>query len=244
MKICSKCKIEKEITFFGLLKKSKDGHRSTCKDCRKIERFEQSETFQIYYETNKITIREKARIRGEKYRAQNRNKINENRRNNLKYKKTMAAYQLNNKESIREKGRIYRRNKLSNDPVYKIQNLVSARIRLAIKKNGSISKYLNYSIVELKNHLESLFEPWMTWQNHGKYNAKVWDDNNPSTWTWQIDHIIPHSIFEYTSMEDDEFKLCWALSNLRPLSAKLNCIEGSKRTRHKNENFNTSIFGQ
>jgi len=32
--------------------------------------------------------------------------------------------------------------------------------------------------------------------------------------TWQVDHIKSHSEFKYTSMEDEGFKLCWALINL------------------------------
>jgi 5-methylcytosine-specific restriction endonuclease McrA len=74
----------------------------------------------------------------------------------------------------------------------------------------------------------------MNWNNHGKYNAKTWDDNDPSTWTWQVDHIIPRSDLPYTSMEDDNFKKCWSLDNLRPLSAKQNIIEGSQKIRHLN----------
>jgi len=30
-------------------------------------------------------------------------------------------------------------------------------------------------------------------------------------------------------MEDENFKKCWALENLRPLSAKQNIIEGNRR---------------
>ena len=65
------------------------------------------------------------------------------------------------------------------------------------KNNKSILKYLPYSMQELKQHLERLFEPWMSWKNHGRYNAETWDDNNSLTWTWQLDHIIPHSKFIY-----------------------------------------------
>ena len=60
----------------------------------------------------------------------------------------------------------------------------------------------------------------MSWKNYGVY--------------WHIDHIIPQSDLPYTSMEDDNFKLCWALDNLRPLEAKQNLLDGAKRTRHKN----------
>lgn len=76
----------------------------------------------------------------------------------------------------------------------------------------------------------------MNWNNHGKYDPKTWDDNDPNTWTWQLDHIIPHSEFKYTSTEDEEFKKCWALNNLRPYSAKKNLIDGASKIRHKLKN--------
>lgn len=91
-------------------------------------------------------------------------------------------------------------------------------------KNGSLVQYLGYSIEDLMRHLEGLWEPWMNWDNWGLYNADTWDDNNSSTWTWHIDHIKRHREFDYDSMEHPEFRKCWALSNLRPLSAKENVI--------------------
>ena len=72
----------------------------------------------------------------------------------------------------------------------------------------------------------------MNWQNKGSYRVKTWDDNDQTTWKWQIDHIIPQSDLPYTSMEDDNFKKCWALENLRPLSAKQNIFDGTNRVRH------------
>jgi len=30
-------------------------------------------------------------------------------------------------------------------------------------------------------------------------------------------------------MEDENFKKCWSLDNLRPLSAKINILDGNKR---------------
>lgn len=73
----------------------------------------------------------------------------------------------------------------------------------------------------------------MNWYNYGIYNKNIWDDNDKTTWRWQLDHIIPHSLFKYTSMEDNAFKQCWALTNLRPYSAKNNILDGAKRVRHK-----------
>jgi len=87
------------------------------------------------------------------------------------------------------------------------------------KKGSSVLYYLGYSIQELKKHLEYQFDPNMTWNNYGTY--------------WHIDHIIPQSDLPYRSMEDDNFKKCWALSNLRPLEAIQNMRDGAKRTRHQ-----------
>jgi hypothetical protein len=86
---------------------------------------------------------------------------------------------------------------------------------------------------ELREYLEQRFEPWMTWNNYGTYKGEdIWKDNDITTWTWQIDHIIPQSDLPYSSMEDDNFKKCWALENLRPLSAKQNWLDGVKKVRH------------
>lgn len=82
---------------------------------------------------------------------------------------------------------------------------------------------------ELHDHLESLFEPWMNWDNHGIYDVTSWNDDDSSTWTWQIDHIIPQSKLPYTSMDDENFRKCWSLSNLRPLSAKQNVNDNNHR---------------
>lgn len=73
----------------------------------------------------------------------------------------------------------------------------------------------------------------MSWKNRGKYISKEWDDNDSTTWKWQLDHIIPQSDLPYDSMEHENFHKCWALSNLRPLSAKQNQLDGATKIRHK-----------
>lgn len=98
--------------------------------------------------------------------------------------------------------------------------------------NLTIQNYTGWTFRELKKHLEEQFEPWMTWDNRGKYVYSSWDDNDSSTWIWQIDHIKPVSEFEFKTKTDPGFKECWALSNLRPLSAKQNQIDGATRIRH------------
>lgn len=119
------------------------------------------------------------------------------------------------------------------DPQARIHHSVSSSIRNHLKNNGKKFSALPYSGEDIIKHLESLFEPWMSWDNYGKYDPKSWNDDDQSTWTWQVDHIIPASTFKYSSVEDEEFKKCWALNNLRPLSSKQNYFDGVHRTRHK-----------
>lgn len=127
------------------------------------------------------------------------------------------------------------------DPAYRIHKSVSYSIWCCLKNNDSsknnqsCSQFLTYSDQELKEHLEKQFESWMSWNNYGAYRRSVWDDNDPSTWTWQIDHIIPQSDLPYQSMEDEKFKICWSLTNLRPYSSKQNLLDGVQRNRHKNK---------
>jgi hypothetical protein len=124
------------------------------------------------------------------------------------------------------------------NPNFRIRRSISHFIWRTLNNNNSSKdgesclKYLGYSIEELKIHLENQFEPWMIWDNHGKYIKSQWNDNDQDTWTWNIDHIIPQSDLPYSSMEDDNFKKCWALTNLRPLSSKQNNIDGTNKLRH------------
>lgn len=147
-------------------------------------------------------------------------------------------YHKANPEINKKAKKKYRRRKRETDPIFRLRSNISRHIGYALKQNGSSKngisfiKNLPYSFDELKLHIEALFEPWMSWENQGRYGAKEWDDNDPSTWKWQLDHIRPHSTFYYETIDCDEFKNCWSLSNLRPLSAKQNNLDGTRRARH------------
>jgi hypothetical protein len=193
------------------------------------------------------------KIQDTNYRVENKEEISDRRKrqyaeNSAPAIQRAAAYYLNNKEiladvkvyqgvhkeQLKVSRRAYKKNRKINDPFFKLKERMSSAIYLGLKSNGvskggkSIIEYLPYSIRELKEHLEKQFESWMTWNNYGMYNAKTWDDNDLTTWTWNIDHIIPQSIFRYTSMSDINFQECWSLSNLRPLSSKTNRIKSDK----------------
>ena len=217
MKKCSKCQIHKELSEFYKNKSKDDGLSSECKICAKQTRKEK-------YDTNPDYERE-------------RSKTNRKLKPQYYVEKT-KQWRANNSERVKCIRDAYQKLKWNNDPTYKLRQTISKLINQGLKSNGSsknkqsCSKYLPYSFQELKELLEKQFEPWMNWSNWGVYNPKTWNDNDKTTWTWQIDHIVPHSTFSYTSMNDERFQKCWELSNLRPLNSKQNLLDGLSKIRH------------
>ena len=147
----------------------------------------------------------------------------------LKEREFRKSMSDEDKKRYRKYSKKYKEKKRK-DAIFNIQNKISCAVRSSLKsrsldKTIPTFKILNYSPKELKEHLEKQFEPWMNWDNWGTYRVDIWDDNNQSTWTWQIDHIIPISSFKYNSSDDENFQKCWSLGNLRPLSSKENLIK-------------------
>jgi hypothetical protein len=231
---CKKCSQEKDNSLF-VKKKKKDGtiyYLYTCLECNKNYN---KNYFVSYYLNNKsklvVTSQEwyKNNIDKKKDYDKKYGKINKDKK-----RKYDQNYLSLNKDKINNRIYNYRKNRRKIDPAYKLRKSISYSVWYYLnlnnsdKNNQSVLKFLPYTIVELKNHLESQFETWMTWDNYGAYHISNWIDSDQSTWKWNIDHIIPQSQLPYTSMEDDNFKRCWSLSNLRPLSAKENLLKGNK----------------
>jgi hypothetical protein len=236
METCTKCGIEKDDSCFSKSKIGVRGLKPRCKECSKKDnaqyRLTHPDQSIQYYANNKDKIRKYQQEHTEEYKERQR-------------KRRVAK-----KEELREKKRAYdagrkaeRNAKLKdrrkNDPSFRIRSIVSRSIHIALKRNGSskngksCNNYLPQTIAKIRTHLESLFEPWMTWNNQGKYDPKTWKDDDQSSWTWQLDHIVPRADLPYVSMEDDNFKKCWNISNLRPYPSKWNVIEGVTKVRHR-----------
>jgi hypothetical protein len=155
-------------------------------------------------------------------------------------KAKVREYAKNNLEKVKKSRATYKRNRLNNDPIFKLRFSISRAVSQAIKKrnikkDASIFKYLGYSVKELAFHLESRFENWMNWNNYGMYDLNTWNDNDTSTWKWNIDHIVPQSKLPFDSINHENFIKCWQLNNLRPYNAKLNCLESDRRTNDLRE---------
>jgi hypothetical protein len=245
MKKCIKCgeekKINKDNFYFRKSKNNTYICNSKCIVCIKLDR-------KIYRENNKEKIKATKKIYREnnkekvlaaskkwidenkksyeeyqnKYRELNREKSKERHKNNKeKEQKQNKEWESKNKEKRNK----YRSERRKNNCIISIREGFGRAINKALKKNCSSKKgnscllYLPYTIDELKKHLQSLWKPWMNWDNYGKYKT-----GGPRK--WHIDHVIPQSLLPYHSMDHINFQKCWALSNLRPLDAVQNMSKG------------------
>lgn len=230
-KKCNCCKVIKTIeNFLSFIDKNGVSQtKNRCEKCRENDR--------IYYKNNKEKIINRVSI----FYYENKNKILEYHKiyyekNKDLILKNQKEYVEENKVSLNEYRRQWKKNKRKTDPIYKLRNIVSNSIFKMLKLNSggkykqSILDYLKYTIDDLKISLENQFEPWMNWDNYGKFNKRSWKDEDKTTWKWNIDHIVPQSSLPFSSMEEENFQKCWELYNLRPYSAKKNNIDGRYRT--------------
>ena len=148
----------------------------------------------------------------QEHKKQEREYHKKYRKEHVKYHKEYGKkYRQTHKEYYKEYGKQYARKKRLN-PKFRLNQTISVGISssLATGKNGRHWETLvNYTLEDLKIHLEFQFQEGMTWDNYGKYG-------------WHIDHIKPISSFHFESFDDPEFKQCWDLDNLQPLWAKDN----------------------
>ena len=199
-KKCKICDKEKPLTDF-YQRKDNGRYRSECKECYNERGKKQGKEWR---RNNK----EKTKVYHKKYYIENIEKHKENgkkwRENNKEYLNTPEKREKRRKAD-RERNKRRRQN-----PVFRLNQNLSRSMNYSLRnnnlsKNGKRWEYLvGYTTQDLKEHLEKLFLPGMSWKNYGKNG-------------WEIDHIIPKDFFEFTSTDDVEFRMCWRLENLQPL---------------------------
>jgi predicted DNA-binding protein YlxM (UPF0122 family) len=189
MKECTICKRTLPLGNFWRKPNSVDGYWHQCKECLKRRRMETARRYLARPE-----VRERMRQIAKEWDRKNRE------RRNMRAKKY--------------------RDKIKNSISFRLNNAMRSAIYHSLKgnKNGwHWEELAGYTVEDLRKHIESLWEPWMNWDNWGKYD--------PNRRTWQIDHIKPVSSFNITGPECEDFKQCWALENLRPVPAIENILK-------------------
>jgi hypothetical protein len=172
-----------------------------------------------YYIKNKKIIQEKRKqyydkninkikLLHKKYKEEHYNEIIEYKRKyREKNKYKIQKWKKDNHIKIIEKNGIWIKNKKQTDKLFNLRCNISSSIAGSIKRYNSEFKKqkLNYSIKELKEHLEKQFDNNMSWETYGK--------------TFEIGHKIPISWFDN---EEDFFVIGWDINNLFPIEPYFN----------------------
>jgi hypothetical protein len=232
LKSCSKCNIVKELNEFYKRKDSKDGYRKECKKCKDevVKKYSENNKEKIseykhnFYLENIEIIKERSyewslnnpdRIKeiGKKWRTNNKEIVNKAYlRRKERNPNQSKQYRDKNKDRMNEQQTQKRRT----DPLYKLSCSMRSMLLKAFKRNGykkasRTNEILCCSFEELKIYIESKFEDWMTWENHGKYNG----DFNCG---WDFDHITPLS----SASSEDEIIRLNHYTNIQPMCSKIN----------------------
>jgi hypothetical protein len=234
MKVCSKCKEEKELSLFSKDKKGKNGLFSFCKGCEKEYRENNKEKIKEYKKEYRENNEQKIKEEQKEYRENNKEKLKKYskeyyknnklkrkeydkkyREDNKEKRKAIAKeYYIKNKEKINEYKKEYDRNRKQTDILYKLSCNIRVRIYQSIKNQGYTKRSQAYKILgctyeEFKEYLENQFTKGMSWENQGK---------------WHLDHIIPISS---AKTEEDVIRLNH-YTNFQPLWAEDNFKKGKK----------------
>jgi hypothetical protein len=233
MKICLKCNIPRESFGFNKDKNRPDGRFPYCRECvKKLQkmRYESNRESVLsvqkkYYQENKILIlkRQSEYNKKNKKNKQQYDKLYK-QRNKAKrklylqanrYKKAEYDKKYRDKQDKQRRRRYhanYMENRRQSDALFNLTCNLRSRInKFFAKKNKSKKtiELLGCSFEQVFAHLESLFQPGMTWNNYGK---------------WHVDHIVP--LVSAKTIEEAE-KLC-NYNNLQPLWAIDNLTKSKK----------------
>ena len=218
-KRCRTCKKAKEVIEDTIY----IGNQKRCPNCLLYKNFEEFNSCSNCAKGLSSSCKECACDISKKYRDSLDPQIKRKRRqeeyikNREGYLRRSSEYQLNNKEKIRDSNKLRGRNLKFTNPLLNLKRNISTLIRMTFRGNYKKGKkcvdILGCSIEEFKNHIESQFLNWMTWENKGNACEELMYNCS-----WDLDHIIPVS---YAKTEEEVYLLNhW--SNFQPMCSKVN----------------------
>ena len=186
-KICTKCKVQKNLIDFYNSKNTKDGKTYWCNSCV-------CENSRKYHKENKCIISEKSKI----YRKNNRDYFN---LKNKEWNKKTSYYSN------------YQKDKIKNDAFFKFKNRLRTLIRNSVTKQGYTKKSKSFQILGCDydffvKYIQDRFKDGMSWSNHGKWHldhiipissARTKEEaiklNHYSNFQplWAIDNLVKHN---------------------------------------------------
>ena len=134
----------------------------------------------------------------EEYRFKNKEKLKEYRSNNLEHTRNLSN------------------NRYQTDINFRLLKICRSRVLSALKfnrKSASTMKLIGCTSDELRRHIESKFEPWMTWENQGMGG-------------WDIEHI--KACANFNLVDPEQQRACFNWSNLQPMEHIENIKKGAR----------------
>ena len=213
LKICTKCGKAKDLSNFGVHSGRVSGTQENCRECKAmIDRLLRARTLDKCSENHKkyyLLHRDSIIERVKQYSIDNSESIKQ---------KNKERFQLN-----KEKWNQYGKDRAKIDPVYRMKVQMRKLLIKALNgqsKSKTTEQIIGCTYTELKDHIESQFEAWMTWDNKGLYNGDF-------NYGWDIDHIVPLA----TAKSPEDILYLNHYTNLRPLCSHVN--RNIKRDKHE-----------
>lgn len=233
MKICSRCKQEKELSDFSPRKDRPGQYCSHCRWCEKLRKFSRRTVHRPPEQLLMLTkicngcgvekfVSEFGRRKDKGIPRSVCNACSVSRvrdwckKNPAKARALVRRYQTRNWEKVLKKNLAYVKKRKARDPAFKMALAVRVRIRAVLRgisKSADTMRLLGCTSEELKAHLESQFQPGMAWENYGVRG-------------WHMDHIKPCASFDLA--DPAQQRACFHYTNLQPLWAKENLTKGAK----------------
>lgn len=255
MKICTKCKVEKEFSNFYKQKSQKDGYNVWCKNCCKYY----AESKKDYQKQYRFDNKENAKEYQKQYYLENKEELKkyylDNKEEILKIKK---QYRLNNKEKTKEYNKQYRlENKEElkkyhaqynfNNKEYKKQWDLNNKGKL---NKNRINRKLNDPLFKLSGNIRTRIYQSIKNQGYSK-KSKTYDILGCSfeyfkkhleqrfadgmNWNnygeWHLDHIYPVSL----AIDEEHLIKLNNYTNFQPLWAEDNRKKSNKIEILKNK---------
>jgi len=152
-----------------------------------------------------------------RWRDANKEKISEYRKQyyTANKDKTKTYNKEYHKENV-DKRIEYVKIRKQNDPLFKLKERLRSSISYSLKRKGFTKKNRTHEILgctfeEFKTYIEIKWEPWMSWNNYGKYNGQP-------NYGWDIDHIKPMA----SALNENDIIFLNHYKNLQPLCSYIN----------------------
>ena len=243
-KPCSRCAAMLAINNYSRSKITSDGLRSACKECERKES-----------RANYAKNRDRDIARARAWQAANPEKVRENDRSRNKEARNewrrkwarenpdkVRAYSARNYEKLKARGFFKEYQKKWREEINRgkylewsrrntskarstskgvIDHRMNTALRIALgggKDRRKWTDLVGYTRSELIEHLSKTMPDGYSWERIGELH---------------IDHLKPRALFQYSTVNDQQFKECWALDNLQLLPAVENLSKGKKYNENR-----------